>query len=77
MDLGETTLTRKRAALAVLPFLLLGLGDIALLLLWGLDPLWGFLILPPILFISVIGWIAFRTGLAEDRLDDPHDEETV
>lgn len=77
MDIGETTLTRKRAALAILPFLLLGLADIALLLLWGLEPLWGFLILPPILFISAIGYIAFRTGLAEDRLDDPHDEETA
>jgi hypothetical protein len=77
MDLGETKLTRKRAALAVLPFLLLGLGDIVLLLLWGLEPLWGFLILPPILFITVLGWIAFRTGLAEDRVDEPSDEEAV
>ncbi|WP_254537046.1 hypothetical protein [Halomarina litorea] len=77
MDIGETTLTRKRAALAILPFLLLGLADIALLLLWGLEPLWGFLILPPILFISAIGYIAFRTGFADDHLDDPRDEETA
>ena len=53
---------RTRAALAILPFLLLGLADVVLLLFWGLNPLWGFVILAPILFISVLGWIAFKTG---------------
>lgn len=66
-------LNRKRAALAVLPFLALGLGDVALIVLWGIDPLWGFAILPPILFISVLAWIAFRSGFVDDRLDDPDD----
>lgn len=61
-DDGEVS--RRRAALAILPFLLLGLADVVLLLRWGLDPLWGFVILPPILFICVIGWIAFKTGFA-------------
>lgn len=56
---------RKAAALAILPFLALGIADLVLLLLWGLNPLWGFMILPPILFISVLGWIAFRTGFTE------------
>ncbi|MFB6072357.1 MAG: hypothetical protein ABEJ88_05240 [Halobacterium sp.] len=54
--------SRKQAALAVLPFLLLGLADVVLLLKWGLNPLWGFVILPPILFISVLGWIGFKSG---------------
>jgi hypothetical protein len=36
-----------------------------------LDPLWGFMILPPILFVSVLAWIAFRGGLARDRTGDP------
>lgn len=58
----DGSVNRRRAALAILPFLLLGLADVVLLLEWGLDPLWGFVILPPILFISVIGWIAFKTG---------------
>ncbi|MFB6307749.1 MAG: hypothetical protein ABEH35_00315 [Haloarculaceae archaeon] len=58
----DDRLDRKRAALFVVPFLLLGLLDLVLLLRWGLDPLWGFMILPPILFISVLAWIAFRTG---------------
>ncbi|QSG05546.1 hypothetical protein [Halapricum desulfuricans] len=63
----EVELDRKQATLAVLPFLLLGLGNLALLLGWGLKPLWAFLILPPILFISVLAWIAFRTGFVRDE----------
>lgn len=63
-DSGSNELNRRRAALAILPFLLLGLADVVLLLGWGLDPLWGFMILPPILFICVIGWVAFKTGFA-------------
>jgi hypothetical protein len=55
-------ISRKRAALAILPFVALGVADVVLLLIWGLDPLWGFAILPPILFISVIGWLAFKSG---------------
>jgi len=66
----ETQLNRKRAILYILPFVLLGIGNLLLLLGWGLRPLWAFLILPPILFVSVIGYIAFRTGLASDRLGD-------
>ena len=65
----DGALNRKRAALAVLPFLTLRLADVLMLLIWGLDPLWGFMILPPILFISVLAWIAFRTGFAADRTD--------
>ena len=63
------TINRKRAAIAVLPFLLLGLADVVLLLGWGLKPLWAFLILPPILFMSALAWIAFRTGFVHDRQD--------
>ena len=58
---------RKRAALAILPFLLLGLADVVLLLFWGLNPLWGFVILAPILFISVLGWIAFKAGFVRHQ----------
>lgn len=59
--------SRRQAALAILPFLLLGLADVVLLLKWGLNPLWGFVILPPILFISVLGWIGFKSGFIRDR----------
>jgi hypothetical protein len=63
----ETDLDRKRAALAVLPFLALGVGNLVLLLAWGLRPLWAFLIFPPILFVSVLGYIAFRSGFVRER----------
>jgi len=58
---------RWTATKYIAPFVALGLFDLFLLLGWGLDPLWGFMILPPILFVSVLGWIAFRTGFASDR----------
>jgi hypothetical protein len=68
---GEFRLSRRQAFLAMLPFLGLGIADVVLLLLWGLDPLWGFLILPPILMVSVLAWVAFRGGLARDRTGEP------
>ncbi|WP_335999969.1 hypothetical protein [Halorientalis halophila] len=63
-------LDRKWAILAVVPFFLLGFSSLLLILLWGLDGLWGFMIMPPILFICVLGYIAFRTGFAADRTGD-------
>jgi len=59
--------SRRKAALLVTPFLLLGLADVLLLLEWGINPLWGFVILPPILFISVLGWIGFKSGFIRDQ----------
>lgn len=64
-------ISRKRAFFAMLPFLLLGLADVLLLLEWGLDPLWGFMILPPILFVSALAWLAFRGGFVRDRTGKP------
>jgi len=58
---------RKRAALAVAPFLAVGLADVVLLLGWGIEPLWAFAILPPILFCSVLAYIVFSTDFLEDR----------
>lgn len=63
----EVRADRTRALLATLPFLGLGIADLVLILGWGLEPLWGFLVLPPILFMCALTWIAFRTGLARDR----------
>ncbi|KAB7516931.1 hypothetical protein [Halosegnis rubeus] len=78
-DGSEFTLSRKRALRGILPFLALGVADVILLLEWGLDPLWGFMILPPILMISVLGWVAFRGGMIRNRgvepgEDDPDDQ---
>jgi hypothetical protein len=71
MDEDESGLSRTQAFLAMLPFLALGIADVLLLLFWGLDPLWGFMILPPILAVSVLAWVAFRGGLARDRTGEP------
>ncbi|MXV61109.1 hypothetical protein GS429_03345 [Natronorubrum sp. JWXQ-INN-674] len=53
---------RRRATLYVVPFLALGLVNLATLLRWGLDPLWAFAILPPILAVTVVAWVAFCHG---------------
>ncbi|WP_255152540.1 hypothetical protein [Halorarius halobius] len=72
MDEDGPGVSRKRAFYAMLPFLFLGIADVLLLLEWGLDPLWGFMILPPILFVSVLAWIAFRGGLARNQTGEPN-----
>lgn len=69
--MDEPRLSRKQAFLAMLPFLALGIADVLLLLFWGLDPLWGFMILPPIIAVSILAWVAFRSGLARDRTGEP------
>jgi hypothetical protein len=61
------TRNRKRAALAVAPFLAIGLGNVVLLLGWGIEPLWAFAILPPILFCSVLAYIVFSTDFLDER----------
>jgi len=63
----ESGRKRKRAALYSLPFLLLGLGNVALILGWGIEPLWAFLLLPPILFCTVLTYIVFSTDFLEGR----------
>ncbi|PSQ08085.1 hypothetical protein BRC97_01530 [Halobacteriales archaeon QS_6_71_20] len=66
-DSDGTGRSRRWAVLAVLPFLAVGIGDVVLLLIWGIDPLWGFAILPPILFCSVLAYIVFSTDFLEGR----------
>lgn len=66
-DVGADRSNRRRAALYVAPFLALGLADVLLLLWWGINPLWGFMILPPILFCSVLAYLAFSTDFLDDR----------
>ena len=58
---------RRRAILAVTPFLVIGLGNLVLLLGWGIEPLWAFAILPPILFCSALAYIVFSTDFLSDR----------
>lgn len=67
LDSTSSGKNRRRAALAVAPFLAVGLADVVLLLGWGIQPLWAFAILPPILFCSVLAYIVFSTDFLEDR----------
>ncbi|KYH27701.1 hypothetical protein HAPAU_03690 [Halalkalicoccus paucihalophilus] len=60
---------RWRAAKYTLPFVALGIADVILVIGWGLNPIWGFAILPPILFMSVLTWVAFKSGFVTDRED--------
>lgn len=58
----DETRDRRRASLYVAPFLAVGLLNLVMLLRWGINPLWAFAILPPILAVSAIAWIAFCHG---------------
>lgn len=58
---------RKRAILYTLPFLAIGVGDVVLLLFWGLEPLWGFVVLLPILFCTILTYVVFSTDFLEGR----------
>lgn len=51
----------RRAVLAVLSLLVFGLVNVIRILVWGANPLWGFVILPPIVLLTVFGWFAFKT----------------
>jgi hypothetical protein len=73
MDESEEGLNRKRAALVMVPFFALGLMGVTLILLWGVNPVLGLAVLPPVLFVTALGWVAIRGGLVEDRLDDSDD----
>ena len=50
-------LNPKHASIAVVPLIAVGLLEIILMLEWGLNPLLGFVVLPPILFIVALAWI--------------------
>lgn len=59
-DGDEESRSRRRAAWYVVPLIVTGLILAVLLLGWGLNPLWAFAILPPIVFLSAIAWVAFQ-----------------
>jgi hypothetical protein len=73
MSESDEGLNRKRVALVVLPLLALGLADVTLIILWGVNPILGLAVLPPILFVTVLAWVALSGGLVENRLDDSDD----
>ena len=58
---------RRRAALATLPFLGLGLVVTALAVVLAPQPLWAFLLVPPIAFMSILTYLTFRSDFLEGR----------
>ena len=66
-SVGDTDRNRRQAALYALPFLALGVGNAILILNFGLEPLWAFAQLPPILFTTVLTYIVFSTDFLDDR----------
>ncbi|CCQ35498.1 uncharacterized protein Nmlp_1289 [Natronomonas moolapensis 8.8.11] len=55
---------RRKAALIVVPLFVLGVGNVVLILQWDMNPVWGLLLIPPVIFISALGWIAIEGGIA-------------
>ena len=62
---GTPGVNWRRATLIILPFLALGVGNGVLIVQWGLSPVWGLMLLGPVLFVSAIGWLAIRGGIGE------------
>ena len=56
---------RRKAALIVVPLFVLGVGNVLLILQWDMNPVWGVLLVPPVIFISALGWIAIEGGIAD------------
>lgn len=57
----------RRAALAALPFLALGLATVAFGIVASPRPLFGFLIFPPVVFLSVLTYFAVRHRIGVRR----------
>lgn len=58
---------RRRAALATLPFLALGLAVVLLSLEFVPQPLWAFLLVPPVVFMSILTYMTFRSDFLDER----------
>lgn len=58
---------RRRAALATLPFLLLGVAVVFLGLEFAPRPLWVFLLVPPVAFMAALTYLTFRTDFLDGQ----------
>lgn len=64
---SDGSIDRRRAAVATAPFLVVGVVNVALIVLWGVNPLWGFVVFVPVVFMTVLAWFAFREASVEAR----------
>lgn len=51
----------RRAVVVALSLLAFGLFNVARIFLWGAKPLWAFMALPPIVLLTIFGWLAFAS----------------
>lgn len=51
---------RRRAALAAIPLVAIGAFNAGLVVLWGANYLWGFVVFLPTCFLAALAWVAFR-----------------
>ena len=58
---------RRRAALATLPFLALGVVVVLLSLEFAPKPLWAFLMVPPVAFMAALTYLTFRSDFLDGR----------
>lgn len=66
-DRDDPPQNRRRAALATLPFVCLGLAIVGFGVVASPRPLFGFLVFPPVAALSVLTYLAFRERLGADR----------
>lgn len=62
----EFEVSRWRAAKAIAPLLTIGLINVVLLFLWGVDPVWAFVIIPPLSIPVTLGWLYFKNKPVND-----------
>lgn len=58
---------RRRATLATLPFLVLGIVVVLVALEFAPQPLWAFLLVPPVAFMAVLTYLTFRSDFLRSR----------
>lgn len=51
---------RRRAAIATIPLVAIGAFNAGLVVLWGANYLWGFVVFLPTCFVAALAWVAFR-----------------
>ncbi|MFB6284129.1 MAG: hypothetical protein ABEK59_09405 [Halobacteria archaeon] len=56
----EFEVNRWRAAKAIVPLLMVGVINVVLLFFWGVDPVWAFVVIPPLSIPVTLGWLYFK-----------------
>ena len=57
---GSSGTIHMRGAFVVLSFVAFGLVVVVRFLIWGAQPLWGLIVVPPISMLIVFAWLASK-----------------